>query len=217
MGRNAYFELIADYVRGRDILDVGSLNHSFASRARSKDWVFGFLLEHAASLRGIDIEADHVRAAQASGFPIEVGDAETYVTDRPVDVVFAGDLIEHLSNPGAFLRCAHLNLRPDGRLVLVTPNTYGLRELYLVVSGLTNDPPVHHQHTAYYTPTTLAALARRHGFEPERVAYANIRYRNKTRWQAFLLALNALATRPFPRARQTMVMVLRKQSAASVP
>jgi SAM-dependent methyltransferase len=207
MARNAYFDVIGDLVDGKDVLDVGSINHAFDRRANSKDWVFDLLRRRARSVVGIDIARREVAKARAAGYDIREADAETFVsTDRTFDVVFAGDLIEHLSNPGAFLACAHRNLRPDGRLLLVTPNTYGLRELFLAVAGLTNDPPVHAQHTAYFTPTTLRELARRHGFALTRVRYVNIRYRARPPVQLALLAVNRILTAPFPRARQTMIL-----------
>lgn len=213
-----YFGLLREFVEGKDVLDIGSINHDFDRRTRSKPWVFDFLLETARSVRGIDLAAREVRKARAAGYDIVHADAERYVDETTrYDVVFAGDLIEHLSNPGLFLACAHRNLRDDGSLILVTPNTYGLRELWYVVSGRTNDPPVHGQHTCYFTPTTLAGLAARQGFAVSRIAYVNIDYRGQGRWPSFLLAVNRFATRAAPRFRQTIVMEFRKTASSAGP
>lgn len=47
--------------------------------------------------------------------------------DGAFDAVFSIEGIEHLENPFAFLREAHRVLRPDGRLVVTTPNILSLR------------------------------------------------------------------------------------------
>ena len=161
-------------------------------------------------MRGIDTSAAEVAKARAAGHDIIQADAETYLSDRRWDVVMAGDVIEHLSNPGRFLDCARANLREGGILVVSTPNTYCLRELARVVAGLTNDPPVNPEHSCAFTPTTLRALCARHGFQQVSLDYTNIPYGpRKRRLIKLLLALNAAATAPLPRFRQTMVAVFR--------
>ena len=149
---------IAHFIAGKDVLDIGSINHVFLSNNRRRGWMFDFLLSQAATVQGVDIELDQVERANAAGYPIVHGDAETYVPDRQYDVVLATDLIEHLSNAGLFLAAARKNLKPGGQLVLSTPNAFCFRELFYVYSRWTNDPPVHAQHVCYYTPTTLKAL-----------------------------------------------------------
>ena len=47
--------------------------------------------------------------------------------DRTFDLVASVEGIEHLENPFSFLREAHRVLRPDGLLILTTPNIVSLR------------------------------------------------------------------------------------------
>ncbi len=201
--------ILRDFVADRDVLDVGSINHFFKGANWSRGWIFDFLRSEARAVRGIDIARKQVRAARKAGYDIRVADAEHYRAERRFEVVLASDLIEHLSNPGMFLACARANLEPGGRLVLVTPNGYCLRELYMVVSGWTNDPDVHWQHVCYFTPRTLTALAARAGFALEEIRYANVRYAQVSRFQRLLLGLNRGFCRLFPRFSQTMILVFR--------
>lgn len=198
---------VAEFIEGRDVLDIGSINHVFMNPNRRRDWTFAFLAGRAARIVGVDIEAEEVRRAQAAGFPIVEGDAETYLSDARHDVVTGLDLIEHLSNPGAFLNCARRNLKPGGLLILATPNAFSLTELWKVFAGLTNDPPVHRQHVCYFTPRTLTELARRHGFTPQATRYANVINRNLPFRKRVLNRLNVALTRLAPRFGQTLVMV----------
>lgn len=191
----------------RSVLDLGSVNHVFMDEQGRRGWMFDFLMAHASTVQGVDIELEQVKRAQAAGYPIVQGNAETYVADSPVDVVLATDLIEHLSNAGQFMETAHKNLLPGGALILSTPNAYCLRELFRVYFGWTNDPPVHPQHVSYYTPTTLRALAARYGFRFKAIAYSNTHYERVTRVQRALLAYNRFMCRLWPQFSQTMVLV----------
>jgi SAM-dependent methyltransferase len=207
---NPYFRLLLPYVAGQAVLDIGSINHSFERTPAGRPWMFAFLERYAASVAGIDISAAEVAKARAAGHDIIHADAETYRAGRRFDVVMAGDVIEHLSNPGLFLDCSRANLRPGGRLVLATPNTYALSELFGVVSGFTNDPPAHPEHSCTFTPTMLRALCARYGFEQEALHYINIPFGpGKRRTLRWLIAMNAALTRPVPRFRQTMVAVFK--------
>ncbi|MFN3262048.1 MAG: class I SAM-dependent methyltransferase [Pikeienuella sp.] len=206
--------ILRDFVADRDVLDVGSVNHFFKGANWSRGWIFDFLLSEARAVRGIDIAKRQVRAARKAGYDIRVADAELYRAERRFEVVLASDLIEHLSNPGMFLACARANLEPGGRLVLVTPNGYCLREIYMVVKGWTNDPDVHWQHVCYFTPRTLTALAARAGFALEEIRYANIHYKQVSPLQRVLLWVNRRFCRIFPRFSQTMILVFRMQGEA---
>lgn len=215
--KSTFYATVIPLIRGRSVLDVGSIGHSYTGREGYKTWNFAVLAEHARSIKGFDLLEDDVAQTRADGFDIEVGDAESYLTSDPVEVVFAGDLIEHLSNPGRFLDCSYQNLREDGRLVITTPNTYSFAKLARVLLRRTNEPPVNPEHTCYYTPRTLAHLASRHGFRLVEVKYCELDYAagHGSPFKRSLLAVNARLSQWLPRFSQTMVMVFEKAPAAS--
>ena len=57
------------------------------------------------------------------------------------DTIIAGELIEHLENPSAFLRGCHKVLKDCGRLLITTPNPYHwstvIGNLFFIKSGIT--------------------------------------------------------------------------------
>lgn len=60
---------------------------------------------------------------------IIVGDVEQLQNlpfNGTADLVVAGDIIEHLSNPGLMLAGLRRFCRPDSLLLLKTPNSFGL-------------------------------------------------------------------------------------------
>jgi SAM-dependent methyltransferase len=218
MEGSTFYATVLPLVRDKDVLDIGSIGHSYAGRQGYKTWNFAILAGAASTVRGIDLLEADVAAARRDGFDIDVGDAESYLAPKPVDVVFAGELIEHLSNPGRFLECSHRNLRPDGQLVLTTPNTYSFAKLFRVATRRTNEPPVNPEHTCYFTPATLAHLASRHGFVLRRTLYCDLDYTlgHGSRLKRAELAINRKVSGALPRFSQTMVLVFDKAGAAAV-
>jgi len=210
----SFYDIVIPVVTGRSVLDVGSIGHSYTGRDGYKTWNFAVLKEHAKRLKGFDLPMleDQVVAARADGHDIEIGDAETYLSTEPYDVVFAGDLIEHLSNPGLFLSCAHRNLVAGGRLVLATPNTYSLAKVIRVISRRTNEPPVNPEHTFYFTPKTLGQLLNRHGFRVDSLEYCDFEYaaNHGDGIKRTKLRLNSWLSSRMPQFSQVMVVVCSK-------
>jgi SAM-dependent methyltransferase len=155
-------------VRGRRVVHVGFADAGYREFHQAEEqWLHAHLAGPARELVGVDLDAVGVEAARAEGY-------EAYVADccepdqvralgiTPADVVVAGEIIEHLDNPGAFLDALHLLGAPDGRLVITTPNAYGWVNPMALLSGHEVNHP---DHIAMYTWRTLSELLRRHGWE----------------------------------------------------
>lgn len=174
--------LIAERVRGRRTLDVGSLGQTDAYR------LWDVLDANAASLTGIDLPDEALAAlggpsagpAGAAPDPrIVRGDVESHDFGCPFEAIVAGDVIEHLSNPGRFLDNCRRHLEDDGLLILTTPNakwpTVFLRP----------NPT----HALWHDRHTLTHLLARHGF---RIVHLQYYCGNKPRYP---LPLRLLAWR----------------------
>jgi SAM-dependent methyltransferase len=89
--------------------------------------------------------------------------AETMSFPHKFDTIVAGELIEHLTDPAAFLRNARDLLQQEGRLVLSTPYAFGLIHLayaYLRFPATCSNS----QHVYLFCPSTLSNLITRCGF-----------------------------------------------------
>ena len=156
-------EMIVRHVKGPDVLDVGCTGH--VPDVQNPYWVHGHLRKAFPSVWGIDKEADNVRRLRALGYSnVRVADAQSFDLEKRFDTIVAGELIEHLENPGAFLVTASEHLKPDGRIVLTTPYPFGLAHLlyaWFKFPRTCSNP----QHTLWLCPTTLQSLAARAGLK----------------------------------------------------
>ncbi len=171
--RDGVLRAIIPRIEGKTVLDVGCIEHAFANRNMDRLWAHDVLRQHARHVTGIDIVADAVRRYQDLGYDVRCESAESFEHDCQYDVVFAGELIEHLSNPGLFLDRVSRHLKTDGCLIITTPNSFSVYCLGKVMLRFTNDPDVNDEHTAYYSPAVLQQLLSRHDFRITRMCYVD--------------------------------------------
>jgi hypothetical protein len=116
----------------------------------------------------LDIEG--IEILRNAGYKnLAVADVEQLAHENPFgsidfDVIVAGEILEHLSNPGYFLDNIRVLLRrPTSKLLLTTVNAYcAYRFVFTLLVGREN---VHQDHVAYYSRSTLLKLLTRHGYE----------------------------------------------------
>lgn len=154
---------ILSRVKGPRVLDVGCAGHTI--EIGSPQWLHGRLDEAYPDLHGIDVSRENIEALRNHGFRnLHLQSAENFDLKERFDTIVAGELIEHLSNPGLFLDCARRHLTPGGRLVLTTPSPFSLFSfLYALIKyPKTCENP---QHTAWFCLRTLSELVGRHGLK----------------------------------------------------
>jgi 2-polyprenyl-3-methyl-5-hydroxy-6-metoxy-1,4-benzoquinol methylase len=88
--------------------------------------------------------------------------------DVRFDLIIAGDVIEHLSNPGLFLVSSREHLTPNGRILLTTVNAFGVVRF---LKALFDHEAVHPEHTAYYSGRTLRRLFTLCGLQLTKLGY----------------------------------------------
>jgi len=102
---------------GGRLLDVGCAMGHLAALARARGW----------RVTGIDLSAEAVsQAAARFGLDVRAGTLARHVgTLHRFDVVFMGDVIEHVTHPGQLLGEAKKVLVPGGCVCIDTPNWGG--------------------------------------------------------------------------------------------
>jgi 2-polyprenyl-3-methyl-5-hydroxy-6-metoxy-1,4-benzoquinol methylase len=177
MSPNVYsnrLDFVRKHTRDREVLDVGPAELvGTVNRAKLDRWPFAVIRGIATSVVGVERDPEQVKALCEAGYEIIQGDAEQLALDRQFDVVFAGELIEHLSNPGSFLAGARSHLRPGGMLALTTPNRFDIHALRQVIGA--NSVPRYTKlaagHVFYFDIHSLRHLLERHSFEVVELGY----------------------------------------------
>lgn len=136
------------------ILDIGCVRHS--ETKRDKGSLHDMLIESfpQSDVIGIDILPEEVEKMRQQGYNVEVADAELMSLDREFDTIVAGEVIEHLANPGEFLRRVSEHLTSDGKFIMTTPNPDGFPYWRKAISGGSNNPT----HTLWIDPRNLRRL-----------------------------------------------------------
>ena len=142
-------------------------------RQAQGSWLHGQLADVAAELVGIDSSAHGVESARRRGYEAYVADLEdseqvAALGLAPGELVLAGELIEHLANPGRMLSAIRPLLAEGGQLVLTTPNAHALTN---VLAGLMGLELVNSDHVGWQSWWTARELLRRHGYRVDEVAY----------------------------------------------
>ena len=90
-----------------------------------------YFSEKAKLIFALDINEDNLNTAiekyPAKNIRLFLGNLENMpFLDSTFDVVYSIDVIEHLPNPKQFISEAYRVLKPDGKLIIITPNSKNL-------------------------------------------------------------------------------------------
>jgi 2-polyprenyl-3-methyl-5-hydroxy-6-metoxy-1,4-benzoquinol methylase len=154
-------EFIDRLVEGKAVLDVGVAAHA-PRYIDQPEWRHGRIARRARYSLGIDILAPLVEALRARGFNVACADAtsEQDLGER-FELVFLGDVLEHVDSPLRLLRFAARHLVPGGRVYASTPNPFS-RKFYRQFRR-DGTAIVNLDHVCWITPTQALELARRAG------------------------------------------------------
>jgi len=146
-------DIINNLINDSDVvLDVGFWGQGV--RIYNENWAHSFIKNRAKEVFGIDLDFNVSQLPDQHHYL--KGNAENFDFPVKFDVIFAGDLIEHLSNPGLFLDSCRRNLKADGRLIIITPNCFNLYHLAEKISK--REPTVNKDHTCYFNEKTIKQL-----------------------------------------------------------
>jgi SAM-dependent methyltransferase len=174
-------DYLKETCRGKTVLHLGCTNWPYTQDVLDEGTLLHLELQGIArELSGLDADQEGLDLLGGLGvrnlYRADLERLEEAELDQQFDVILAGEMIEHLSNPGLFLRGIKRFMRSDSTLVITTVNAYcGFR---LFVYGLRGRggraEPVHPDHVAYYSYSTLHHLLSREKLVAKRFLFYDL-------------------------------------------
>lgn len=159
-------------IRGH-LLEIGCGSGLLMQRMRKLGWM----------VEGVDLDPKAVQQAKTKGLSVFAGEIEARkYRDNSFDAIVMSHVIEHVPNPLVLIQECHRILRPEGRLIVVTPNaeSWGHRLYGSDWRGL--EPP---RHLRIFTTASLADVF-------TRVKFSSVKSRSIPRARDIFLASRSL-------------------------
>lgn len=154
-----FLSVINRYTPGKSVLDIGVVAHTrdFIDRP---DWRHRIIKGLASRVVGCDIIESEVAYLQSLGFDVRPVDATSDVDlGERFEVVYIGDVIEHVNDPMKLLSFAARHLEPNGSIVVTTPCPFWWK---FVLQCLKERPFIGNvDHVTWITPFDAVELAHR--------------------------------------------------------
>lgn len=214
------FETVIHDQQGRRLLEVGCAGGWLLKHARERGW----------QVQGVELSAEAVAHARGLGLDVVHGDLPgARLADAQVDLVYMGDVLEHVPDCREVVAEVARVLRPGGFFYLRGPiTTHSLaRGLALALYGLAGgtlvlrEPPYH---LWEFTPDSLARLMESEGMRVVRMRQSKIPpgrpHGEKKPWERAVMAAidtaNVPLTSVFNARGDRIVMVARHQGTSPI-
>lgn len=161
---------IVDRVEGKRVLHIGCTDWPLtADRVKSGRLLHSRLCEAAARCVGVDLDYEGIQELRSlmNGHEFHVLNAETLGAAAELagtrwDYIVAGDVVEHMNNPGLFFQSTSELLADGGKLMVTVPNAFSAKRFFWML--FTGNEQVHPDHTAYFSEATLSRIAHRNDY-----------------------------------------------------
>jgi len=154
---------IAELCRGKDVLHLGCVDSGLMDEAIEKDnFLQAKIAKVANTVIGVDNDVEGIAFLEKRKndsekfYSLDIEKINADTIKEKIDIVIAGEILEHLSNVGNFLKgMRELLLRHKAKMVVTVPNAYSIRHIKAVETGR---EIVHPDHNYYFSYVTIKAL-----------------------------------------------------------
>lgn len=205
-------DFVVDRCQGKHVLHIGCTDWPYTRTKLSHGSLLHARLSLVSrSLVGVDLDAEGVSCLRQLGFAQTYVDnaeclAQPDVRNRSYDVIVAGEMIEHLENPGMFLRSIQSLMNRQTELILTTVNAYCFFRFFYYLLGREE---IHPDHNYYFSPRVLCRLLERCGLEIAECHFYRVGREIRALNPKRIVWLDDLAMWMFPRASDGLIVASR--------
>lgn len=149
-------EIVLSYCKDKSVLDVGCVGQDLDPA--SENWLHAKVRKVAKEVVGCDINVEGIRQLEQLGYTIYTPE-QLEQNQQRFDIVLMGDVIEHVNDPGAFLEFYKQFLNPGGKILVCTPNAFGIR--YILQVFFYGKPSTNPEHTLFLDPFVMLEMTSR--------------------------------------------------------
>jgi SAM-dependent methyltransferase len=210
-------EYILRRCKGKRILHLGCTNHPYTAESlQANALLHADLSKVASSIVGVDSDLAGIQKLTELGFEnLLLGDLEdpsTINLKDTFDIIIAGEVIEHLTNPGKFIVGLSRFMTPESEILLTTVNAYSVMRFtqYALRGRGGQTEPVHPDHVAYYSIATLTKLFEKCGLTVIESAFYDLAKEHRAYNRAVWNIANDLGVSIFRQLADGIVMVAKR-------
>jgi hypothetical protein len=197
--------------RGHSVFHIGCVGFAdlpAEERVKLAPQSLHWKLSRVATTIGVDYSKSVIEDYRRLGVFDNVlwGDAQRLV-DLPLadrfEIIVAADIIEHLSCPGAMLDGIKRFCTEFSRVIITTPNAFGLLNFLRFLLGRFNEGE---EHVMTFNAVNLSNLLTRHGYHIERLATC---HQSTAKRKGWMFHAGRMLFRVFPKLGGTLFVVAR--------
>lgn len=152
-------ELITGYCKGKNVLHLGCADAGLTEEAikignflQSKiAKVANFVIGIDNDLKGLEI-MEQYKNNNERYLHLNIENINSSVIKDDIDIIIAGELLEHMSCPGKFLENIHSFMHvKNAKMMLTVPNAFNLRHMFGIWDGKEYVHPDHNYYFSYFT------------------------------------------------------------------
>ena len=182
-------DMLANIVSGKKVIHFGCVDHdieSIVNKIQSGNWLHQILIDNAIRCAGIDIkEQECLYITNKLGIDdiecVNILESESVLLHSDNwDYILLPDIIEHISNPGSFLKALQQSL-PNftGKIIITTPNGLAESSARRAIKGY---ELINTDHRMFFTPFTLSKLMVEAGYKIQHIRTCRHGHISKQRW-----------------------------------
>ena len=212
-------EFIKKLCTDKRVLHLGCTNWPYTAEAMENDMLLHFELEKTAGeLFGFDYDQQGLDVLANAGaknlYRADLESLDELDLDETFDVIVAGEMIEHLNNPGLFLKGIQRFMNAETKLVITTVNAYcGMRFAIYGLRGREGTvEPVHPDHVAYYSYSTLKLLLERQNLHIDEFLFYDLGNEHRPLNPWYLNLINDICVKISPQLADGVIAVCRRSA-----